>query len=259
MPDPYASIRAHFENVAGVTVSAGRGAQGLKARGKMFAMFYKGDLLLTLPPDRVEALIGAGRGLPFDPGTGKTMKNRALIPATKKRSWIKLSEEAAAATGTSAAPRASKKKTTKRAKEARVKRGSAKVKLLSGGNPQISKADGDAPVQAYIDAMPDWKRDVGRQLDALVVATLPRVRKAVRWNSPFYGVEGRGWFLSFHCFAKYVKVTFLNGSSLRPPPPVDSKVPGTRYVHVHENEALDAKLWAKWLRQASKLDGEHLF
>ena len=107
----------------------------------------------------------------------------------------------------------------------------AKPKLLSGGNPQIPKADGDAPVQAYIEAMPGWKREVGRYLDALVERSVPGVRKAVRWNSPFYGIEGRGWFLSFHCFTKYIKVTFLNGSSLRPVPPVASRYEHVRYFH----------------------------
>ena len=95
--------------------------------------------------------------------------------------------------------------------------------LLSGGNPQIPKGDGDAPVQAYIAAMPDWKRDLGQKLDALIVRTVPDVRKAVKWNSPFYGVEGQGWFLSFHCFTRYVKVAFFKGTSLRPLPPGESK------------------------------------
>ena len=112
-----------------------------------------------------------------------------------------------------------RKKSAKVAKKAAAKRGDAKPALLSGGNPQIAKGDGDAPVQAYIAAMPGWKRDVGRRLDALIVRTVPGVRKAVKWNSPFYGVEDQGgWFLSFHCFTKYVKVTFFRGTSLRPAP-----------------------------------------
>lgn len=131
--------------------------------------------------------------------------------------------------------------------------------LLSGGNPQIAKADGDAPVEAYIVAMPGWKHDVGRNLDALILRTVPNVRKAVRWNSPFYGIEGYGWFLSFHCFTKYVKVTFLNGSSLRPLPPVESKDPNTRYFHIHEDGQMDEELVANWIRQASELPGENLF
>ena len=138
----------------------------------------------------------------------------------------------------------------------------AKPKLLSGGNPQIAKADGDAPVQAYIAAMPGWKRDVGRRLDALVGRTVPNVRKAVRWNSPFYGVEGAGgpgWFMGVHCMTKYVKVAFFRGASLRPLPPVESKQKDVRYVHLHENEELDEALLASWIRQASELPGEKLF
>ena len=129
------------------------------------------------------------------------------------------------------------------------------VKLLSGGNPQIAKADGDAPVQAYIAAMPEWKSDVGRRLDDLIVRTVPDVRKAVRWNSPFYGVEGEGWFLSYHVFTRYVKVTFLNGSSLDPLPPVESKDKDTRYYHVYEDGVIDEELVASWIRQASAIPG----
>ena len=114
-----------------------------------------------------------------------------------------------------------------------------KPKLLSGGNPQIAKADGDAPVQAYIAAMPGWKRDVGRRLDALIVRTVPGVRKAVRWNTPFYGVEGQGWFLGFHCITKYVKVAFFRGTSLRPLPPVESRQKDVRYLDIHEDDTLD--------------------
>lgn len=130
---------------------------------------------------------------------------------------------------------------------------------LSGSNPQIAKADGDDAVQAYIAAMPGWKREVGRRLDALIVRTVPGVRKAVRWNSPFYGVEGEGWFLAFHCLKNYVKVTLFRGALLRPVPPVESRVPGTRYFHAHEADALDERLVAKWIRQASKLPGAPLF
>ena len=131
--------------------------------------------------------------------------------------------------------------------------------LLSGGNPQIAKADGDAPVQAYIAAMPGWKRDVGRRLDALIVRTVPDVRKAVRWNSPFYGIEGQGWFLGFHCITKYVKVAFFRGTSLRPLPPVESKQKDVRYFHIHEDDQLDEELVASWIRQASELPGENCF
>jgi hypothetical protein len=131
-------------------------------------------------------------------------------------------------------------------------------KLLSGGNPQIPKGEGDAPVQAYIAAMPGWKQGVGRKLDELIVATLPDVAKAVKWNSPFYGVEGQGWFLSFHCFAKYVKVTFFRGTSLDPVPPGTSKTPETRYLDIREDDELDEKQFAGWIEQASRLPGEQL-
>jgi hypothetical protein len=131
--------------------------------------------------------------------------------------------------------------------------------LLSGGNPQIAKGDGDAPVQAYIRAMPGWKRSAGRRLDALIEHTVPNVQKAVRWNSPFYGIEGKGWFLNYHCFTEYVKVVFLNGSSLRPLPPVESKHPQTRYFHIHEKEQIDAEQLVSWIKQASALPGDSLF
>ena len=130
-----------------------------------------------------------------------------------------------------------------------------KVKLLSGGNPQIAMADGDAPVQAYIARMPGWKRDVGKRLDALIVRNVPNVRKAVKWNSPFYGIEGLGWFLSFHVFTHYVKVTFFRGSSLRPAPPGPSKHKDTRYLDIHEGEKLDEAQIAKWVKQAAALPG----
>lgn len=135
----------------------------------------------------------------------------------------------------------------------------ARVKLLSGGNPQIPKGNGDGPVQAYIDAMPDWKRDIGMTLDEIIVDTLPKVSKAVRWNSPFYGIEGKGWFLSLHCFTRYVKVTFHNGSLLNPLPPIDSKHEFVRYAHIAEDDALDSKLFTSWIKQAAKLPGEELF
>jgi len=131
--------------------------------------------------------------------------------------------------------------------------------LLSGGNPQIAKRDGDAPVAAYLAAMPGWKRDVGQRLDALITAAVPDVRKAVRWNTPFYGVEGQGWFLAFHCITKYVKVTFFSGTSLQPVPPVASKVDGTRYFHIHEHDRLDERLVTDWIRQAASLPGANCF
>jgi len=133
-------------------------------------------------------------------------------------------------------------------------------RLLSGGNPQIPKGDGPGPVAAYVAAMPGWKRGVGERLDALIEGAVPGVRKAVKWNSPFYGAgpAGAGWFLSFHCFERYVKVTFFRGTSLDPVPPVGSKVPEVRYAHVHEGEALDEALWTGWVTQASELPGERL-
>ena len=133
----------------------------------------------------------------------------------------------------------------------------AKPVLLSGGNPQIAKGYGDAPVQAYIAAMPGWKRDLGRRLDALITRTVPGVRKAVKWNSPFCGIEGRGWFLNFHTFTNYVKVAFFRGTSLRPVPPGESKHKDVRYLDIHEDDFDEAQFVA-WVKQASKLPGERL-
>ncbi|OYQ34137.1 hypothetical protein CHU95_11795 [Niveispirillum lacus] len=128
--------------------------------------------------------------------------------------------------------------------------------LLSGGNPQIAKADCDAPVQAYIAAMPGWKSSLGRQLDTLIVATLPDVRKAVRWNSPFYGMGGKGWFLSFHVLTRYVKVTFFDGLSLDPVPPGGTPRSGkARWIDIYENDRLDEATMVQWLRQAAALPG----
>ncbi|EKF17267.1 DUF1801 domain-containing protein [Nitratireductor pacificus] len=130
--------------------------------------------------------------------------------------------------------------------------------LLSGGNPQIAKGYGDAPVEAYLAAMPGWKQVVGRRLDALIEEAVPGVFKAIKWNTPFYGLEGEGWFLGFHCFDRYVKVTFFRGTSLDPVPPVASKTPETRYFHVHEGEEIDEALFTGWVKQASRLPGERL-
>lgn len=142
---------------------------------------------------------------------------------------------------------------------AAVKTGAAKpVKLLSGGNPQIAKADGDAPVQSYIAAMPGWKRDVGRRIDALIARAVPQVIKAVKWNTPFYGVDGQGWFLGFHCITKYIKVAFFRGTSLRPLPPIESKQKTVRYLHIHENEQIDEAQFVDWVKQASRLQGEKM-
>jgi hypothetical protein len=129
--------------------------------------------------------------------------------------------------------------------------------LLSGGNPQIAKGEGDAPVQAYIAAMPGWKRDVGRRLDELVVRTVPGVSKAVKWNSPFYGADDQGWFLSLHCFTKYIKVAFFRGTSLRPVPPGRSKHKDVRYLDIHEDD-FDEAQFVEWVEQASQLPGERM-
>jgi hypothetical protein len=136
-----------------------------------------------------------------------------------------------------------------------VTRNAKKAVLLSGGNPQIAKADGDAAVQAYIKAMSGWKRELGKRLDALIVRTVPNVRKAVKWNSPFYGIEGQGWFLSFHCFTRYVKVAFFRGASLRPVPPGASNDKNTRYLDIHEGDEVDEAQLANWLKQAAALPG----
>jgi len=165
-----------------------------------------------------------------------------------------------AAVARNAAPAKSPAKASAKAKpnmksiKARKTKKGAAV-LLSGGNPQIAKGDGDAPVRAYIAAMPGWKRDVGRRLDALIVRNVPNVRKAVKWNSPFYGVEGQGWFLSFHVFARYVKLAFFRGMSLRPLPPGVSKDKNVRYLDIHEDDQLDEAQMASWVKQAAGLPG----
>ena len=139
----------------------------------------------------------------------------------------------------------------------------SKVALLAGGNPQIAKGEGDAPVQAYIAAMPGWKHAVGRRLDALVERAVPGVHKAVKWNSPFYGIEGEGWFLSFHCYTRYIKVAFFRGASLHPMPPVESKQEDVRYLHIHADDIVDDRMcdedqFMAWVKQASRLPGERM-
>ena len=148
---------------------------------------------------------------------------------------------------------ATKKKSTK--KKPPLKKAANGVVYLSGGNPQIAKGDGDGPVQAYIKAMPGWKSAVGARLDALIVKTVPKVTKAVKWNSPMYGVEGQGLFLGFHVFTKYIKVTFFQGAHLRPPPPGPSKDPNTRYLDIYEDEPLDEEQLTAWVKQAAALPG----
>lgn len=129
------------------------------------------------------------------------------------------------------------------------------VELLAGGNPRIAKADGDAPVQAYIAAMPGWKRAIGEEIDQLITRAVPSVKKAVKWNSPFYGLDGQGWFLSFHVFTGYVKVAFFKGASLQPPPPGTSKQKDVRYLDIRETDTIDPKLLTKWIKQAAALPG----
>jgi hypothetical protein len=177
------------------------------------------------------------------------------VNALANKTSIKLTKVAKKAAAKGGAAKAAKaRKTAPKSQSRKV----AKPALLAGGNPQIAKADGDAPVQAYISAMPGWKRDVGRRLDALIARTVPNVRKAVKWNSPFYGVDGQGWMLSFHCFTRYVKVAFFRGTSLRPLPPAASKHKNVRYLDIHEDDQLDEAQLAAWVKQASQLPGERM-
>jgi len=132
------------------------------------------------------------------------------------------------------------------------------TRLLSGGNPQIPKGYGNEPIEAYIAAMPGWKRQVGQRLDRLIVESVPQVHKAVKWNSPLYGMEGQGWFLSIHCFTNYIKVAFFRGTSLKPVPPGPSKTKETRYMHIHEDDTLDEQQLTDWIKQASRLPGERM-
>ena len=141
------------------------------------------------------------------------------------------------------------------AKPTLLRKGQNAVVLLSGGNPQIAKAEDDIPVQAYIAAMPGWKCELGKRLDALITRSVPNVRKAVKWNSPFYGIEGQGWFLGFHTFTRYVKVAFFRGASLQPAPPGSSKDPNTRYLDIHEGDKLDEAQMTSWVKQAAALPG----
>ena len=149
-------------------------------------------------------------------------------------------------------------KTDKAAAKPKTADGEKPVVLLSGGNPQIAKGYGDEPVQAYIAAMPGWKQDVGRRLDEIIVRTIPEVQKAVKWNTPFYGLDGKTWFLGFHCLTKYVKVAFMQGASLEPMPPGTSKQKDVRYLDIYENDAIDEAQFAAWVTQASLLPGEKL-
>ena len=171
------------------------------------------------------------------------------MPAKKSKKSAKVAKNASAerVTAKAAKPRKAGGKSSPRK--------AAKPALLTGGNPQIAKADGDTPVQAYIAAMPGWKSNVGRRIDALIVRQVPNVRKAVKWNSPFYGIEGQGWFLNFHCFTKYIKLAFFRGVSLRPKPPGESKHEDVRYLDIHEHDQIDEAQLAEWIRQAAALPG----
>jgi len=156
--------------------------------------------------------------------------------------------------GKAKAPKAKAAKSSAR-KPAKLKKNKDGVVLLSGGNPQIAKGDGDAPVQAYIAALSGWKRDLCKRVDAVIVRAVPNVQKAVKWNSPFYGVEGNGWIVSFHVFTRYLKVTFFAGASLKPPPPGPSKDKNVRYLDIHEDDVLDEKQLTSWLKQAAARPG----
>ena len=181
----------------------------------------------------------------------------ALKPKPKKKSTSPASEPRKSASKSKSAPSpkagAKARPGAREAKPIKVRRGEKVAVLLSGGNPQIAKADGDAPVQAYIAAMPGWKRVIGKRLDALIVRNVPNVPKAVKWNSPFYGIKGQGWFLSFHVFTHYVKVTFFRGTSLRPVPPGGTGK-DARWIDIHEDD-LDEAQMARWIRQAAALPG----
>ena len=170
----------------------------------------------------------------------------------KSKKSAKVAKKATAKQGDAKA--AKPRKTAPKSQSRKV----AKPKLLSGGNPQIAKAYGDGPVQAYIAAMPGWKSDVGRRLDAIITRTVPDVHKAVKWNSPLYGIEGQGWFLGIHCFTKYIKVAFFRGASLRPVPSGESKQKEVRYLNIHEDDQLDEAQFTRWVKQASQLPGERM-
>ena len=176
----------------------------------------------------------------------------SAVAKTTSRNSAKVAKRAAAK------PVAAKAATPRKTAPKPQGRKAAKPALLAGGNPQIAKGDGDAPVQAYIAAMPGWKQHAGRRLDALIMRTVPGVRKAVKWNSPLYGVEGQGWFLGVHCFTNCVKVAFFRGASLRPVPPGPSKSKDTRYLDIHEDDQFDEAQLADWVKQASELPGEKM-
>jgi hypothetical protein len=189
---------------------------------------------------------------------GETIDARAFKALVKAAAAINAGPPAkspAASKTTASKTTASKTTASKTTANKATTSKSKPVRLLSGGNPQIAKADGDAPVQAYIAALSGWQRAHTEHVDALIVRTLPDVRKAVKWNSPFYGVEGSGWFIALHLFTRFLRVTFFLGRSLRPVPPGPSKDPHARYLDIHEDDVLDEAQFAKWVKQAAALPG----
>jgi hypothetical protein len=228
-----------------------RGTHGGKAsfyvRGKLFLTFggKRREIGVGLEPARAAALVGKDprfRPYPRD-------RRAVMLDVADAKSWKEVEKLIVQSYELVAPKRAPKKAAKKSTPKARP------VKLLSGGNPQIAKGDGDAPVQAYIAAMPGWKREVGRKLDALIERSVPNVRKAVKWNSPFYGLDGQGFFMGFHTFTHYVKVTFFRGTSLRPVPPGASKIEGTRYLDIREGDKIEEAQVAGWVKQAAALPG----
>lgn len=207
----------------------------------------------TLDQAAFKALVRAAVAANVAKPSRAAAKSAKSKPSKTVANTAKSAEAGTAAKSAKPTPVAKASKTT-----GPVKAVDVAPRLLSGGNPQIAKGEGDRPVQAYIAAMPGWKSAVGRRIDALVTATVPGVRKAVKYNSPLWGMDGRTWFLSLHCYDRYVKVAFLKGKSLHPMPPVDSKTANTRYLHLHEGDAIDEVQWRDWLRQASALPGETL-
>jgi len=183
--------------------------------------------------------------------------SKKLTKVAKKAAPKRVDSQGARQADTKGA-KPSKKPPKSTTPKAPPRKAAKRVKLLSGGNPQIAKGYGDAPVQAYIAAMPGWKGDVGRRLDSLIVDAVPDVYKAVKWNTPFYGIEQGNWFLGFHCLTKYIKVAFFRGTSLRPVPPGESKQNEVRYLHIHEDDPLDEPQFASWVKQASQLPGEKM-
>ncbi|MEZ4248155.1 MAG: DUF1801 domain-containing protein [Polyangiales bacterium] len=214
-----------------------------------------------LDPKAFEALLREAIAYNTSNSVAKS-KGSTAMGRTKKTADAKAVETPAktAAKETKASKTATTKTAAKETKAAKTKAATPKAakkepKMLSGGNPQIAKGEGDAPVQAYLDALPGWKADAGRAIDAAIVRAVPKVKKAVKWNSPFYGVEGQGWFLSFHAFKSYLKVGFFKGAALKPPPPVESKGDEVRYYHLNEGEALDEKRFVAWVKQAAAIPG----